>query len=464
MVKFCLHLLCLLLLAGCSHAPQAQQVAPDPSPMAKDPSPSEASYRTALPVPSVKDVAVLDHTVEPDAAVKPDLPERLAEEQVISRAAITAPIAEATVSVGLDVPELTLVDVVTTKPDTIEREVSAPPMEEAASAEVDLPEPEVDKQKGEDMALSELDLFTRDVEDMIEEPDLANSTVDSELVESVVEHAMLEEPAPKKPNLSKPELSETVREEERDTSHLITTQLTVVSTTGTVFKFLSGDELKSSVPLSQVATGVVRYKGAREVELWKSSHGGDTMADSIMEVVGTATLLGDASSYMLLCASAEVPHEQNVLRLLMLPYGLGHVSDNSMCFVNLTGSDLEIQLDERKFIIPSESHYDFKIDDARRNKVHIVAGVKPLQPAPNRAVSEELRNPLGTVVIFLPSENPLIAPQAIRMQIMSSSGMLQRRITPHSQVMPEPMNSKNTPASDEFLQRHPIMTPEVRTY
>ena len=228
MVKFCLHLLCLLLLAGCSHAPKAQQVAPDPSPMAKDPSPSEASYRTALPVPSVKDVAVLDHTVEPDAAVKPDLPERLAEEQVISRAAITAPIAEATVSVGLDVPELTLVDVVTTKPDTIEREVSAPPMEEAASAEVDLPEPEVDKQKGEDMALSELDLFTRDVEDMIEEPDLANSTVDSELVESVVEHAMLEEPAPQKPNLSKPELSETVREEERDTSHLITTQLTVV--------------------------------------------------------------------------------------------------------------------------------------------------------------------------------------------------------------------------------------------
>ena len=133
------------------------------------------------------------------------------------------------------------------------------------------------------------------------------------------------------------------------------------------------------MPLSQVATGVVRYKGAREVELWKSSHGGDTMADSIMEVVGTATLLGDASSYMLLCASAEVPHEQNVLRLLMLPYGLGHVSDNSMCLVNLTGSDLEIQLDERKFIILSESHYDFKIDDARRNKVHIVAGVKPLQ-------------------------------------------------------------------------------------
>ena len=407
--------------------------------------------------------------VEAVALVGADLTEpevdKLEREAVTdSRPEVTTPTVKATIAVEPDVSDPKVADVSTTRPNAIEREIFAPPVEEAAAAEADLSEPEVDKLKGEDVTVSEPDLFGRDVEGFIAEPDVTNSPVESDVAESVDESTILAEPDAPRPNLTKPELSEAVREEEKDTSHLITTQLTVVSMTGTALNFLSGDELKPSVPLSQAATGAVLYTGAREVELWKSSYGGDTVADSVMEVVGSVALSGDASSYMLLCASAEVTLERGAFRLVLLPNGLGHVSENSMCFVNLTAWDLGVQLDELEFLIPSQSHYDLQFDDARRSKVHIVADAKPVGRDSDRSISEDVRDPLGKVIVFLPSENPLAEPKAIRMQAISSSAMPPSRYTPPDQATAEPKNSNNAPLPEQFRQRHPIMTPETRTY
>ncbi|WP_269525262.1 hypothetical protein [Coraliomargarita parva] len=514
MVKSYLYLPGLLFLASCSHAPKPQPMIDPASPVVSPAAVDEATPPPVAVQQPVSSVEILA-SFEPDPEVtEPPVPQpepipALVEgpAEVVSEFAqveAETPTAAEANEVILETVEAVVTEANVAEPDRVEKvlvsEVQESKLEAEPSSTVDavapVVEPEIEAAPVE--ALEATDAEREAAKPVVETPIVpAPEAVKLETTEAVVSEVELPEPEPAEELVvaevrntePEPDPSSVVEEvptvvepapveaklPEKEAalvqlaSGQVSTQLTLVSTTGPAIYFYSDDQLISSVPAEQLATGGLRYVGPKELDLWKPARVDGTAGSQVLESVGTVELPGNASSCMVFSARTEVTASgRGRYRFVLLEHAREHAPANSLCFVNLTASALKVRLEGSDFRIPSFSHYDGPLQEGREVILPVRIEVHTDGGAAGPVFSGTVSGQWPEMPVFLLTENATDPAGAIELQapgltVRAEALPLQVEAVPDP-VAPLPEESSPSLKVDSLQPILPAITPETRTF